>query len=376
MVSSSIKTIFCILLFFSVAFAFDWTPANQIPDGYSVIRFSRTLTDIESNPSPLGAKSNTKQWAYSGYIEIIGKFVPFQISTYNTDYTLGKFRLKNATVRWYIDNTYSDTAITSYSNKPDKVCTGSQHFYSSGEQPLDELKYYYDDYDAQALVDFDSGNWQAIERYESDKHPLLDLELRKSNYEHPNNFYEFLPWFYDGNFLIPVRSAPSAVGDCGSIPFSTVSKITFFKYQIPVVGDTTETNPVHLTGSGNYYSLGFKPYDNSGAFDLVAPVEVNPDQVLSPSEDQPSWEISWDIKLTYLPPTNPPSNNNSNNPDNNNSNITYNCDGYCTYDDDCCAGYICDGYGQCVQTPPDSGSSCPVFFIPLMLVIYSSIRRQ
>lgn len=381
--SQYIRSFICFLLIFSIAFAFEWTPSNQIPDGYSVIRFSRNISELESSPSPLGTRTNTKQWNYSGFIEIIGKFEQLQVSDYDKDYTFGKFRLKNATVRWDIDNVYADTAVTPSNNKPDKVCTGSQHFYSKGEAQLGELKYYYDDYSAQALVDFDSGNWQSIQRYESDKHPLLDLEIRKLDYSNPDSdYYRFLPVYHDGNFLLPVRSAPSAVGDCGSIPFSTTSKIIIFKYQIPIVADTSETSPVHLTGSKNYYSLGFKPYSN--VLDITIPVEVNPDQVLAPAEDQPSWELFWDIKLAYTLASST-GNSDTDNGDSDNdtdSGVINNCNIYCSYDSDCCTGSICDPYNQiCVQktTPstPDnplevlSGFGvAPLLCCPILVVIF------
>ena len=185
--SPYLRSVLCFLLVFSIAFAFEWTPSNQIPDGYSVIRFSRNLSDTETPSTIVGARINTKQWNYSGFIEIVGKFDQLSISNYDKDYVLGKFRLKNATVRWDIDNIYSDTAVTPHTNKPDQICTGTQHFYSKGEAKLEELKYYYDDYSAQALANFDSGNWQGIQRYESDKHPLLDLEIHKPDYSNQNN---------------------------------------------------------------------------------------------------------------------------------------------------------------------------------------------
>ncbi|HLD59639.1 MAG TPA: hypothetical protein VI912_01490, partial [Candidatus Bilamarchaeaceae archaeon] len=46
-------------------FAFEWTPDNQIPNGYSVIRFERNLKDAEDPGYVEGAyEYQAKTWDY------------------------------------------------------------------------------------------------------------------------------------------------------------------------------------------------------------------------------------------------------------------------------------------------------------------------
>src|SRR3989338_4195206 len=366
-------------------FAFEWTPDNQIPNGYSVIRFERNLKDAEDPGYVEGAyEYQAKTWDYKAQFEIIGKFVPTRLGQYEGDTIFGRFNLTDATVRWEVENDYTDTLKVfkqgdrfKYTDQVKKTCIGNQHTSSKGEEKLSDLKYYYT---AGSLADTYGGDLSLTtpkeqEEYfnslyegsglvvvnntikaESDKHGFLKLELRKPNFKYDKgNFYEFLPTYHDGNFLVPVLFSQTLTGIDGegnvmedpgcsftSINLPDSVRPSFLQYQIPVVEYFEGTKPTELKGSKKYYNMGFQPYndDNFDFSETTKPIEINIHQILSPGEDEPSWTFSWEIKLNW-------------------DDITYSCQkngASCSSDKDCCS-YNCYEDQECLYAT--EGGECP-----------------
>lgn len=377
------------LLAISIVTAFDWTPASQIPEGYSVIRFNRSLFH-EDPLQEFGGENEAQQklWNHTAQFEIIGKFEKTGASS---DYIFGKFNLSNATVRWSVDNYYADTLIVykrdpnsfGYIDEIKKTCVGSQRTSSEGILPLEELKYYYT---GGSLADFYHANWGNIIRAPSNKHGFIYIQFREpSLYHNSGNFYEFLPWFHDGNFLIPVNFSQSLVGydennevmaDPGcsftSLNFPNSDKLGFLQYQIPIEEDFNGVQPTRITGSKNYYNLGFKPYSGNDweAFSKATkPVEVNTNEILSPPEEEPSWHFEWDLKFDWA--TTQPVCTSSGNSCTSNSDC---CSKQCKFDTSCfvggtggeeCPGIctddipLCDPSTEnCAQNDTPGGNEC------------------